>query len=72
MDVESKCPTCGSTNLIGVQYQGTSQDYDGVSEWRCVQCGPRFGRWSNRVLGEIEIEGRYGRNTSILESQRQP
>jgi hypothetical protein len=52
---------CGHTTRIGQQYQGTPEDYDGVSEWICGTCGRRWGRWSKRELHGNEIEGRYGR-----------
>lgn len=45
------------SKVIGVEYQGC---YDGVSEWRCPDCGRREGRWSGKVLGEGEFEERYG------------
>lgn len=56
-----KCPACGATtNLTGVQYQGTYEDYDGVSEWLC-KCGTRWGRWTGKILIDGDIERRYGR-----------
>lgn len=45
------------SRVIGVEYQG---GYDGVSEWICPDCGRREGRWTGKVLGEGEIEPRYG------------
>jgi hypothetical protein len=59
-----QCPTCGNTDaIVSVQYRGTREDYDGVSEWVCQRknCGTRWGRWSGRILGAGEIERRYGR-----------
>ena len=56
---ESQLP-CGHPRTLGVQYQGTIYDYDGVSEWHCQTCGKRFGRWSGRELREGEYEPRYG------------
>lgn len=53
----------GSTysRLIGVEYAyGHKDRYDGVSEWRCPNCGVRVGRWSGRVLEGDETEPRYG------------
>lgn len=38
---------------IAVQYQ---DGYDGVSEYRCPDCGCREGRWSGRILAEGEFE----------------
>ena len=59
--LEWTCPSCGGHKRCGVQYRGTREDWDGVSEWICVDCGTRFGRWTGRVLTEGEIEKRYGR-----------
>ena len=54
------CPKCAGLKFTGVQYQGTSQDYDGVSEWLCEGCGTRWGRWTRRELIGGELERRYG------------
>jgi Zn ribbon nucleic-acid-binding protein len=54
------CPRCQSTNKILHEYKMTSQDYDGISEIRCVDCGYREGRWSGLELKEGYIERRYG------------
>ena len=49
------------SRLIGVEYAyGHKDRYDGVSEWRCPDCGVRVGRWSGRVLADGETEPRYG------------
>jgi hypothetical protein len=63
--IDLKLP-CGHepNQRCGVQYQGTTEDWDGVSEWRCLECGRRWGRWSKRELTGEEIEGRYGRRVS--------
>lgn len=55
-----RCPICESTEIIGRQYRGTSEDWDGVSEWNCAICGTRWGRWTKRVLQAGDIEPRYG------------
>jgi len=34
--------------------------YDGVSEWHCLDCGCRWGRWSGKILAPGEVEPRYG------------
>jgi len=61
MDKE-KCGKCGGTEWIGVEYSWDSpQHYDGVSEWKCKQCGTRYGRWSNKILKDGEVEERYGK-----------
>lgn len=57
----SKCPKCGSDQIIGCEYgYGMKERYDGVSEYRCVKCGFRKGRWSGRELKDGEYEPRYG------------
>lgn len=70
---DSYCASCNTTlrykgedgrdysRVIGVEYQG---GYDGVSEWRCPDCGRREGRWSGRVLGDDETEERSAAWTS--------
>lgn len=54
------CP-CPEDQMILMQYQGTDQDYDGISEVKCLECGKRVGRWSGKVLAEGELEVRYGK-----------
>ena len=49
------------TNVVGIEYQGTPEDYDGVSEYRCLGCETRWGAWTGKVLGEGELEPRGGR-----------
>ena len=53
------CPDC-RTPMYGQQYILTTEDYDGVSEWRCSQCHVRIGRWTKRRLTDGELEPRYG------------
>jgi hypothetical protein len=49
------------SRLIGVEYTlDHPHHYDGVSEWRCPDCGIRVGRWSGAVLTEGQFEPRYG------------
>lgn len=55
------CPNCHSTQLLGTEYVGTTEDYDGVSEFQCLDCFSRWGRWTGRKLLRDEIERRYGR-----------
>lgn len=45
------------SRVIGIEYQG---GFDGVSEWRCPDCGRREGRWTGNVLQDGETEPRYG------------
>ena len=54
------CPKCAGTVFTGCQYQGTREDYDGISEWICDNCGARFGRWTRRELLPGDLEHRYG------------
>lgn len=51
---------CSHESKINIQYRGTDQDYDGVSEIKCQLCGRRWGRWSGKVLKENELEKRFG------------
>lgn len=62
-----RCPACGASlrsaggqsRVIGVEYaSGCAERYDGVSEWRCPDCGVREGRWSRRRLAAGELERR--------------
>ena len=47
--------------MIGVEYSPEMPEhYDGVSEWRCLKCGLRVGRWSEKVLADNEIERKLG------------
>lgn len=45
------------SRVIGIEYEGV---YDGISEWRCPDCGRREGRWSGNILQGGETEPRYG------------
>lgn len=60
-----QCHKCHSPNMRGIQYILTDHDYDGISEWRCDDCGHRVGRWSGLTLGEGELEGRYGHGSPV-------
>ena len=53
------CPDCG-IQMTAVEYRGTPEDYDGVSEFVCQRDGVRIGRWTGKRLAEGEIEPRYG------------
>ena len=56
------CGKCGGGNLVAVEYgYDEPEHYDGVSEWVCMDCGYRVGRWSGRVLTGDDRERRYGR-----------
>lgn len=55
-----RCPKC-KTAMIGVEYgYPHPEQYDGISEWDCPECGLRLGRWTGRELIEGESEPRYG------------
>jgi hypothetical protein len=60
--VDLVCSQCGNDgSFIGIQYNYDHPErYDGISEWRCVQCDTRFGRWSHRILKDGEYEYRWG------------
>lgn len=60
---ETKCD-CSREELIGRVYMGTSEDYDGVSEWYCMKCKKRFGRWTGNELKDGELEPRFGKEKS--------
>lgn len=45
----------------GVQYDyDHPEHHDGVSEWVCLTCGRREGRWTGAVLTNGASEPRYG------------
>jgi len=51
-----KCEKCQSTNMIGIEYDYLSPEhYDGISEWRCQDCGYRINRFTGQELKEGEI-----------------
>jgi hypothetical protein len=51
---------CGKP-MLGVEYAfDHPHHYDGVSEYRCVVCGVRKGRWTKRVLTDGEWEPPWG------------
>lgn len=50
-----KC--CGE--VVGVQYAYWNPEaWDGISEFMCLKCGKRIGRWSGKELKEGEYEKR--------------
>lgn len=60
------CSECGGNEWVGVEYAyGHAERYDGVSEWRCADCGSRFGRWSHRLLLDGDVEKRWGGQLSF-------
>lgn len=58
----NKCRNCASANVVGVEYYWDHPDYyDGVSEWRCMDCEHRVGRWTNNTLKGDATEPKHGR-----------
>ena len=52
---------CGSTKFGGCEYAyGDPNRYDGVSEWVCLECGNRFGRWTGNLLKDGQSEPPFG------------
>lgn len=46
-------------NVIGIEYAWDNPEhYDGISEWRCTECGLRIGRFSDKFLKDDELEDR--------------
>lgn len=62
--VDGYCGRCnkGVEGHIGtVQYSyDHPEHYDGVSEYRCMLCGRREGRWTGRILTGGASEPRFG------------
>lgn len=56
-----KCPKCQSNNIGGLEYAyGNEHRYDGVSEWNCIDCGYRQGRWTGKEIKDGFAEPVYG------------
>lgn len=56
-----KCPKCQKP-MIGVEYPyNHPQYYDGISEWDCLSCDLRLGRWTLKTLTGDECEKRKSR-----------
>lgn len=50
-----KCLKCQSENVIGIEYDYLSKNhYDGISEWRCQDCGYRENRFTGQELKDGE------------------
>jgi hypothetical protein len=56
------CATCErETTVSGAEYAyGDPNRYDGISEWVCLVCGRREGRWTGKELKDGEAEPRFG------------
>jgi hypothetical protein len=53
--------SCGNSKFSMIEYSGLHPDhYDGVSEYFCLECNNRYGRWTKKLLKEGETEKRYG------------
>jgi hypothetical protein len=60
---ESKilCKGCNNPNIVMIEYDYTNPEhYDGISEYLCLNCKTRWGRWSGKILKKGESEKRYG------------
>lgn len=58
---DGRCQNCSSFKVLSVQYDYDSpHHYDGISEYWCMDCGLREGRWSGKILKDGESEPRYG------------
>lgn len=52
---------CAGKNVVGIQYSHRNPNhYDGVSEWHCMLCKARIGRWTGKILSDGEWEPRFG------------
>ena len=60
--MNKQCIDCDNTkDWTGVEYSYTCKEhYDGVSEWKCNKCGTRYGRWSDKILKEGQLEPVWG------------
>lgn len=48
-------------DVVGIEYPiNHLQHYDGISEWHCMLCKARIGRWTGKVLEDDESEKRLG------------
>lgn len=57
----NKCKKCESKNIIGIEYGYMDEEhYDGISEWRCGDCGYREGRWTGKELKDGDVEKVFG------------
>ncbi len=52
--------------MMGIEYgildipNANEYYYDGISEWKCIGCGIRIGKWTGNILKEGELEPRFG------------
>lgn len=71
------CQRCAASaeHIAGVQYSyDHPEHYDGVSEWVCLKCGLRVGRWTGKILTGGATEPRFGveREPAINAAQAPP
>jgi uncharacterized protein with PIN domain len=66
---QMKCIKCNSEKIISIEYCDPTEEtipfehqYDGISEYRCKDCGARWGRWSGRELKGDDYERVFGKN----------
>lgn len=60
-EIGHECPECGCDKMMACEYAYDQVcHYDGVSEYRCQDCGTRVGRWSGKILQKGEHEPPYG------------
>ncbi len=61
-----ECKKCGSKDIMGIEYGYPSKEqYDGISEWSCIKCGYRQGRWSEEELKDGYIESRFNKKGQV-------
>ena len=61
-----KCPKCGSNYIVAIEYDYLDKEhYDGISEYKCLNCGYRQGRWSGQELKDGYIESVYNKKGII-------
>ena len=48
-------------DVVGIQYSPRHPEhYNGISEWQCMLCRARIGRWTGKALADGESEKRFG------------
>lgn len=56
------CASCLGSNVIAIEYGYSNPErYDGISEYKCLDCDYRQGRWTGKQLKMGYIEPRFGR-----------
>lgn len=60
-------------DVVGIEYPyNCSEHYDGVSEWQCMLCGTRIGRWSGKALADDEREPRMEKGEDGRDGHQHP